>query len=128
MHVLVVATRDELASELGALLPAHFAVHACRPGSGFFDRARTVRPHIAVLDRFDERPAAAQIELEVLKDVRRDVRILAVSGHSTPQDASLLEGGVFYYTTEARGPQLRPVIEAAAKDIQARAKKQVESQ
>jgi DNA-binding response OmpR family regulator len=105
---------------LGKLLKAglrspDLEVVACLPGPSFMAAARRERPDIAVIDRVDERPDAATMEVLVLKDLRSDVRIIAVSGSSSPRDARVVEHGVFYYLAAPPGAELIQVVEAAAR-------------
>jgi len=121
LKVMVVETGPATGHYLNVHLPrSRFEVSSCAPGKGFLAEAKATRPDIVVLDRFDERPRAAEVELELLKEIRPEVRVIAVAGESSPNDARLLEQGVFFYMAEDEGPAIVQVIEAAARSLEAR--------
>lgn len=80
----------------------------------FTEAVRKIRPHIAVLDRIHERQGETKQRIEILKCVRADVRIIAISEDSSIDDASVIERGVFYYMTSKDATELKRIIEAAA--------------
>lgn len=80
----------------------------------FTEAVREIRPHIAVLDRIHERQGETKQRIEILKCVRADVRIIAISEDSSIDDASVIERGVFYYMTSKDATELKRIIEAAA--------------
>ena len=99
------------------LSPADFVVVEAQHGAHFFETARREHPEIAVIDCTPERAEASQLEIALLKDIRPEVRIIAISRRSTEEDAKVVEQGVFYYTTEPSGEELIQVIEAAARSM-----------
>jgi DNA-binding response OmpR family regulator len=98
---------------LGELQRTRFEVVPVRSGRKFLSEARPARPHIAVIDHVHERPDAAQLMIDILKDIREDVRIIAVSERSSGSDADIVEQGVYYYMTTSGGAELVQIIEAA---------------
>lgn len=98
----------------GRLSPFRFAVSSSRPGLGFMEAARRYRPVVAVIDRIHERPDAAQMEVAFLKELRPDIRIVAISQEPSAKDGWVVEQGIFYYMTVASGAELIRVLEAAA--------------
>jgi predicted CXXCH cytochrome family protein len=89
-----------------------------QPGAAFIDVARRERPHVAVLDRVDERMDAAQMEIQLLREVNQDVRIIAVSRKPSPHDAPVVEQGVFFYMTTPAAGELVRVVQAAARAVE----------
>ncbi|MBI4538287.1 MAG: hypothetical protein HY704_02085 [Gemmatimonadetes bacterium] len=115
VRVLVVSPGRDLTLFLGrALDPKRFQVVDVEPGPGFVDAVRRERPHIAVVDRIDERLQAAQLEIALLKDRCPDVQVIAVSGRSSESDARVVEQGIFYYLTSPTAKELPRLVEAAA--------------
>ena len=98
---------------LRRLSPARFEVVDVEPGPGVVRAVCRNRPGIAVIDRIDERPEAAQLEIAVLKELWPGVQIIALSSNSSETDASIVEQGVFYYTAEAPVDEIVRVILAA---------------
>ncbi|HSE42433.1 MAG TPA: hypothetical protein VLH08_16830 [Acidobacteriota bacterium] len=104
-------------------LPAsEFSVVAVQPGPEFVEIARREHPDIAVIDCVPHRLDAAQMEIAFLKDIRPDVRIIALSEESSVEDAKIVEQGIFYYMTAPPGRELIQVIVAAARFISERTK------
>jgi hypothetical protein len=68
-----------------------------------------------VIDRIHERPDAAQMEIAFLKELRPEVRIIALSQAPSASDGWVAEQGVFYYMTVTEGGELARIIEAAAR-------------
>lgn len=96
---------------------AKFRVVVARPGPDFVDVVRRERPEIAVLNGVDERPEEAAMEIEVLKAIQSEVRVIAISGTPTPKDAAIVELGVFYYLAGPPGTELVEVVEAASRSL-----------
>jgi len=90
-----------------------FEVVVVEPGPDVVRAVCRDRPGIAVIDRIDERPEAAQLEIAVLKEMWPGVEIIALSLHSSEADASIVEQGVFYYTGAASMDEIVRVIHAA---------------
>ena len=101
---------------------ARFSVTAVQPGATFLETVRREHPDIAVIDCFEKNVEAAQLEISLLKDIQPEVRIIALSKESSPEDALIVELGVFYYMTAPVGMELVQVIEAAAGSISRKAK------
>ena len=101
------------------LSPSRFEVIDVQPGRGMFDAICRDRPGIAVIDRIDERPESARLEIAVLKEFWPGVEIIAFSLHSTETDASIVEEGVFYYAGSASVDELIRVIYAAEQAVSA---------
>ena len=101
----------------GELVPELFKVVYTQPGSEFVEVLPRVRPHVAILDRVHERSDAAVLEVLMLKAVCPDARIIVLSEASSPQDAKIVELGVFYYLASPGWVELREVIEAAVQTL-----------
>jgi len=118
MCVLVVSPNENIASIIRGILPAdQFRLVVVRPGLEFMEAVRREQPEIAVIHWVHERIDAVQMEIAVLKEVRAEVRIIALSEQSSDCDGSFLEQGVFYYMTTPPGPELARVIAAARLEI-----------
>lgn len=114
MTVVVISPSGGLATQLASQLPAQrFEVVDVRPGSQVLKALRRTRPGIAVVDRIDDRPDAAQLEVALLKDRWPEVEIIALSSRSSETDALVIEQGVFYYTAAGAPGEVTRVIEAA---------------
>ena len=68
-----------------------------------------------MIDRIHERLAAAQVEIAVLKNIRPEVRIIALSREPSKEDAQVVERGVFYYLAQDWRPVIVDVIQAASR-------------
>jgi DNA-binding response OmpR family regulator len=90
-------------------------VVVCQPGLSFMQVVRRERPDVAVLDAVEGRVDAAQMEIELLKELCQDVRIIAVSREPSQQDAWVVERGVFFYMAAPRVGELVRVVEAATR-------------
>lgn len=125
LRVMVVSTQKEVGDFLkGNLSPTRFTVSTVSPGAGFVQAARREHPDIAVLDSVDTRSGAAQLEIELLKEIRPQVRIIALTQKSSPGDADIVEQGVFYYMISIVGVELIQIIEAAARSLLLKAKEE----
>lgn len=114
IRIVVISSSGALSAALSEELPSsRFHVLDIRPGPRVLDAARRERPRIAVVDGIDERPAAAQLEIAVLKELCPGVEIIALSNESSEQDASVVEQGVFYYQAAASAGELVRIIDAA---------------
>lgn len=118
MRVLVISPDGSLEDYLRRELETmEFAVAGTRPGADVVETARRQRPQIAVVDRVDTRREAAALELAVLRDVQADVRIILVSPRPSPEDAWLVERGVFFYLSASPPLRLPELVRAAAHAI-----------
>jgi DNA-binding response OmpR family regulator len=112
--VVVISPSSMLGIALSrALSTSGFHIVPVRPGPGVLDAVRRERPRIAVIDRIDERPEAAQLEIALLKTLSPDVQIIAVSDRSSEVDAAVIEQGIFYYAVDASSAELVQLINAA---------------
>lgn len=114
-RVVVVSPSRDLGTALAQRLSStQFEVIYVEPGSDVVKAVSRDRPGIAVIDRIDERLAAAQLEIAVLKELWPGVEIIALSSNSSEADATIVEQGVFYYTADAPVDEVIRVIHAAA--------------
>lgn len=115
IRILVSSSNDDVSEFLNQTLSrARFEVCAVEPGNGFTEMVERVRPAIALIDVIDERPDAARSEVEILREICPKARIVALSRSSSPQDAGVVERGVFYYLANDWRGRLSEVIEVAA--------------
>lgn len=120
IRVLVISSTRALAAGLSRSLPPdRYQVCAVRPGSGVLRALRQERPAVAVVDGIDTRPASAQLEIELTKELCPEARVIALSGHSSPADASVVEQGLFYYMAAPSDRELERVVRAAAGEVEA---------
>lgn len=113
--VLVVSPTETLHAALARdLPPALYSIWDARPGPNVLRAVLSVRPDVAVVDRIDARPEAAQLEIALLKSFCPDARIIALSGHSSGTDATVVEQGLFYYMAAPSDGELVRVLESAA--------------
>jgi len=111
----VISPSGCLSEALAGVLPEdRFVVAAATPGSGVMATVRRERPHVAIVDRIDERPQAAPLEIAALKELCPDARIIVLSVRSSDEDAKVVEQGIFYYMAAPQVSDLVRVIHAAA--------------
>jgi DNA-binding response OmpR family regulator len=110
------ALADAVTSRLRS---SRIPIVVCQPGLSFMQAARRERPDVAVLDAVEERVDAAQMEIELLKELCQDVRIIAVSREPSHQDAWVVERGVFFYMAAPDVGELLRVVEAATRPTRA---------
>ena len=123
LRVLVVSHERTIGEFLKATLdPFRFIVSVVSPGSIFFHVSRREQPEIAVIDSVDMRPGAAQLEIELLKEISPEIRVIALTQQSSPRDADIVEQGIFYYMSSIAGAELIQIIEAAARSLALRKK------
>jgi hypothetical protein len=115
LNVLVISAGSQTGAWLASRLsPGRFVVHVTRPGPTLIAAVRELRPHVAVLDGIDARPAAAQMEVALLKDQSPGVQIIALSGDSSERDGGVIEQGIFCYLAGRSLDELPRLIAAAA--------------
>jgi len=114
--VLINTSDTTLADSIRCRLqPPGVHVVISQPGLSFMQVARRQRPQVALLDAVEERVDAAQMEIELLKELRQDVRIIVLSRQPSQQDAWVVECGVFFYLAAPAVGEVVRVIEAAAR-------------
>jgi ActR/RegA family two-component response regulator len=84
-----------------------------RPGPGVLRAVRRFSPGVVVVDRIDERPEAARLEIGVVKEFCADARIIALSGRSSPADGAVVEQGLFFYLVVPADEALVRIVLAA---------------
>ena len=119
-RVVVVSPSRTLGTALSDRLSSHFEIVTVHPGPEMFEAVRECRASIAVIDRIDERPETAQLEIAVLKELSPGVEIIALSDNSSDRDASVIEQGIFYYAAAVSLGQLTRLIHAAERSAAAR--------
>ena len=119
MRVLVVSPDRALVDFLRReLATPEFEVLATLPGAEFVRAVRRARPDIAVIDRVHARRDVAEMEVALLRDMRREARIILVSEVPSREDGCLVEAGVFFYLSASPPLRLPELIHAAAVSIQ----------
>lgn len=114
-QLLVISPDPFVAAFLGERLSAErFDIQEVRPGTEAAALTRRTPVHVAVVDRIEQRPDVAQLEIALLKATHPQVRIIAISQTSSDRDAGIVEQGLFYYWTGKPRPALIELIEAAA--------------
>ncbi len=66
-----------------------------------------------LLFEVDRKSGSPAETLRIIRKVRPELRIIALSSDSCPEDAEIVEVGLFYYATRPVGADLVQVIEAA---------------
>jgi len=114
VHIMVVGEDSTLASFLAShLTRPDVRVIGTTPGNTFLENLMVSSPDIAVLDEIDQRPLAAQKEVAILRQRYPRAVIIAVSGHSTAVDGTIVEQGIYYYLAPRSRRRLLRVVEAA---------------
>jgi hypothetical protein len=122
-RVLVISPKVSLEALLSRRLPPdHFEMVRLEPGGGVVAAIRRVRPHIAAIDEVHARPVAVAMEVALLRDVRPEVRVIAVSAEAgnTREEASLVELGLFFNLRAAPPLRLPDLVVAAARSLRGR--------
>lgn len=123
-QVAIISPTADLGATLSRSLSAgRFDLADIRPGPAVLRELRRFRPEIAIVDRIDERPEAAQLEIALLKDLCPEAPIIALSGESSESDAPIVEQGIFYYMAAPSDGDLIRVIDAAEHSILAGARR-----
>ncbi len=119
--VLVISPTGELRQSLSELFSASDQVTDARPGAGLLSVLRRARPRVVIVDRIDERPEAAQLEIALVKELCPQARVIALSRNSSDADAFVVEQGIFCYVAAPCEGELVRLIHAAthAADVEA---------
>lgn len=118
VHVLVISPDRSLERFLRReLSPVEFQVLGTEPEAAMIDVARRTRPEIAVIHVGNLRRDTACLAQAILRALRPDVRIILVSSAPSPDDAQLVEAGVFYYMPASPPLRLPDVVRAAARSV-----------
>lgn len=118
MRVLVVGTDQALVDFLRReLSAAEFQILPRLPGAEFVRAVRQAPPDIAVIDRAHARRDVAEMEVALLRDARREARIILVSEVPSAEDGRLVEVGVFFYLSASPPLRLPELVRAAAASI-----------
>ncbi len=113
LKILVISPDRRLLNYLDEQLSKNeFEFISCKPSEAFTTPAEGV--HVAIVDRIDERPDAASLEIARLKESHAGIPIIAVSKCSSTRDAAAIRQGVFYYLAGQPGSKLLRIIRAAA--------------
>lgn len=122
--VAIISPSADLGVALSRSLSAgRFELTDIRPGPAVLRDLRRCRPEIAIVDRIDERPEAAQLEIALIKEICPETPIIALSRDSSESDASVVEQGLFYYMAAPSNGDLIRVIDAAQHSILAGARR-----
>ena len=73
-------------------------------------------PDILLLE-LDPKEQTPELVISVLRDVRPNLKIIALAPVSSPNDAKVIEQGIFYYRAKPVGEELVEAVRAAAKAI-----------
>lgn len=112
--LMVIGPSADLGRSLMRLLPpSRFEVIQVLPGAGLLRGLRWKRPRIAIIDRIDDRPESAQLEIALMKEMYPDAPIIAVSANSSTADACVVEQGIFCYVAAPEDDELVRIIHAA---------------
>ncbi len=118
IRILINSPNEDVTRVLrSGLDPEAYWVTDVRPGPAFVRTVRGEWSDIVIIDRVHERSDAAQVEIEVVKSLRPQARIIVISGESSEKDAKIIEQGVYYYLTSGTVPELIRVIKAATESL-----------
>ncbi len=73
-------------------------------------------PDILVLE-LDPKEKMPELVISVLREVRPNLKIIALTPVSSPNDAKVIEQGIFYYLAKPLGEELVEAVRAAAKAV-----------
>ena len=119
--VLVISPTGELRRSLLRVLTVDCEVTDARPGAGVLRALQRERPRVVIVDRIDERPEAAQLEIALVKELCPRVRVIALSRNSSNADAFVVEQGIFCYVAAPCEGELVRLIHAATRAADAEA-------
>lgn len=119
LRILVSSPDPEIGIFLKARLsPSRYKVITCQAGANFVEIAQQERPEIVVLE-WDGAPVETVLmEIALLKSIRPEVRLIALSRESSMEDIQIVEHGVFYYLTREWRPVIVDIIQAAVQSYQ----------
>lgn len=104
--ILISSKDDECIRVLASnLQPFGWKLEIARADSEIFERLAEDYPDFLILDleTTDLKPASV---VSIIHYIAPALRIIALTGHSSPEDAAVIEKGVFYYTTKPVGTEL----------------------
>ncbi len=113
--MLVISPTGELRRSLAALLNGSCDVTDARPGADVLRVLQRERPGVVIVDRIDERPEAAQLEIALVKELCPEARVIALSRNSSDADAFVVEQGIFCYVAAPCEGELVRLIQAATR-------------
>ena len=118
LKVLVRTTRAELTKFLEQrLAPGEYQIVAGSLDAPIMDQVLEQFPDILLFElAASESPE--NIVLHKIRKVHPYLKVIFLSQHSTPEDARIVEQGLFYYTAMADVEEILEVIQAAARAIQ----------
>ena len=114
-NVLVISPTGELRQSLAGSLADSCRVAGIRPGAGVLGVIQRERPAVVIVDRIDERPEAAQLEIALVKERCPSARVIALSRNSSDADAPVVEQGIFCYVASPCEDELVRLIHAATR-------------
>jgi len=115
--VVLVFTHDSsLPSRLSEQLDAtRYRVVAVDRAGEVIPMARQERPGVAVLDQIHHHREAILMMVELLRELDPDIRIIGISEQPSPDDAEVVEKGLFYYMTAPTTGRLVSIVQAAVR-------------
>lgn len=113
--VLVISPTGDLRRSLAAAFADSRSVMDARPGAAVLRALQRERPSIVIVDRIDERPEAAQLEIALAKELCPHARVIALSRNSSDADAFVVEQGIFCYVASPCEDELVRLIHAATR-------------
>jgi len=109
--MVLIASKDEesVRSLAASLEPLGWRLGVARTDVEIFDRLAEEYPDFVVLDleTTDLKPAGL---VSILHYIAPSLRVIALTGRSTREDAAVVEKGVFYYTAKPVGRDLVELV------------------
>lgn len=116
-QIVVVSPDDRISDFLESRLAEDAAeIINCEPGEEFIRQAS--RAQIAVIDRINERPENARLEITMLRRNDPAVPVIAVSERSSDRDAEVVNQGLFYYLAGYSEQKLLRIVQAAIDSLE----------
>lgn len=114
-RILVSSADPALARFVGEALPggAFEVLPVCLP-KDVVEAVLDQSPALLLFE-VDRRSGSPAATLRIIRKVRPGLRVIALSADSCPEDAEIVEVGLFYYATRPVGADLIQVIQAAAR-------------
>lgn len=114
--MVLIASKDEESVRLltASLEPLGWRLGVARTDAEIFERLSEEYPDFLVLDleTTDLKPGSL---VSIIHYIAPSLRVIALTGHSSVEDAAVVEKGIFYYTSKPVGKELIELVRTAGK-------------
>lgn|SRR3989338_3202865 len=116
--MVLIASKDEgsVRSLAAGLRPFGSRLEVARTDDEIFERIGEEYPDFLILD-LETTDLKPSILVSIIHYIAPALRVIALTGHSTLEDAAVIEKGVFFYTTKPVGKELVDLVRTSEKGI-----------